>query len=287
VPCYFWSMHDVTIGWHDLLQYLRPDTFVGAVFYLALTVLIALLLSRLLRATVRGVLLRRAHLDRTTMSFLQQMGIGAIWVVMLILYAHLIPELRSLGTALLTGASIASVVIGLAAQSTLGNVVAGVAITLYRPFRLGDRLQVTAPTGTEVGNVDTLSLGYTTLRTDDGRLVVLPNSLAASQVVINLSAARPRSAPLAIAIRISHAADIGAARELVLRTAAEAVGESGVLGCFVTRMDDSGAALELRVGGPPAAAERDQLHSKLLEQLSQRFAASGLEAKDGQHASFS
>jgi len=112
--------------------------------------------------------------------------------VMLILYAHLIPVLRSLGTALLTGASIASVVIGLAAQSTLGNLVAGVAITLYRPFRLGDRLQVSAPTGTEVGNVEMLSLGYTTLRTDDGRFVVLPNSIAASQVIIKLSASQER-----------------------------------------------------------------------------------------------
>jgi len=280
-------MGELKIGWDDVLRVLHPDTLVGALVYLALFVLLALLLSRLLRATVRGVLLRRAHLDRTTMTFLQQMGVVAIWVAMLILYAHLIPVLRSLGTALLTGASIASVVIGLAAQSTLGNVVAGVAITLYRPFRLGDRLQVTAPTGTEVGDVDSLSLGYTTLRTDDGRLVVLPNSVAASQVVINLSASQPRSAPLAIGIRIGRATDVGAARELALRTAGEAVGESGVLGCFLTRMDDEGATLELRVRSPPPGAERDLLHSKLLEQLARGFAASGLDNKDGQRASLS
>jgi small-conductance mechanosensitive channel len=280
-------MSDLKIGWDDVLRVLQPDTFVGALVYLALFVLLAILLSRLLRATVRGVLLRRAHLDRTTMTFLQQMGVVGIWVVMLILYAHLIPVLRSLGTALLTGASIASVVIGLAAQSTLGNVVAGVAITLYRPFRLGDRLQVTAPTGTEIGNVDTLSLGYTTLRTDDGRLVVLPNSVAASQVVINLSASQPRSAPLAIAIRIGRATDVGAARELALRTAGEAVGESGVLGCFVTRMDEGGATLELRVRSPQPGADRDPLHSKLVERLARSFAASGLDGKDGQGASFS
>ena len=280
-------MGDLKIGWDDLLQHLHPGTLAGALLYLALFVLLALVLSRLLRTTVHDVLLRRAHLDRTTMTFLQQMGVVAIWVVMLILYAHLIPVLRSLGTALLTGASIASVVIGLAAQSTLGNVVAGVAITLYRPFRLGDRLQVTAPTGTEVGNVDSLSLGYTTLRTDDGRLVVLPNSVAASQVVINLSAAQPRSAPLAIVVRIGRATDIGAARELALRTAGEAVGESAVLGCFVTRMDDAAVTLELRVRSPPQAAERDLLHSKLLEQLARSFAASGLDARDGQPASFS
>jgi small-conductance mechanosensitive channel len=280
-------MRDLTIGWDDILRRLHPDSLVGALVYLLSFVLIALLLSRALRIAVRGVLARQAHLDRTTVTFLQQFGIAVIWVGMLILYAHLIPVLRSLGTALLTGASIASVVIGLAAQSTLGNLVAGVAITLYRPFRLGDRLQVSAPTGTEIGAVEMLSLGYTTLRTDDGRFVVLPNSIAASQVTINLSASQAQApAPLAIVVRVSRATDIEAARQTALRTAREALGESAELGCFVTRMDATGTTLELRAR-TPQAAERDALRSHLLEQLAQRFAASGLDASDGERASFS
>jgi len=279
-------MRDLTIGWDDILRRLHPDSLVGAAVYLVIAVLIAQLLSRALRIAVRGVLARQSHLDRTTVIFLQQFGIAAIWVLMLILYAHLIPALRSLGTALLTGASIASVVIGLAAQSTLGNLVAGVAITLYRPFRLGDRLQVAAPTGTETGNVETLSLGYTTLRTDDGRFVVLPNSIAASQVTINLSASQAHTpAPLAIVIRVGRETDIEAARQAALLTGRDVAGDSQVVGCFVTRMDAAGTTLELRVRSPPAA-ERDSLRSKLLEQLAQRFAASGLEGKDDRRASF-
>ena len=279
-------MSELTIGWDDIMRRLHPDTLIGALAYLLVFVLIAQLLSRALRIAVGGALLRETHLDRTTVIFLQQFGIVAIWVVMLILYAHLIPVLRSLGTALLTGASIASVVIGLAAQSTLGNLVAGVAITLYRPFRLGDRLQVSAPTGTEVGSVETLSLGYTTLRTDDGRFVVLPNSIAASQVIINLSASQAHTpAPLAIVIRVGRETDIEAARQAALRTAHDLAGEAAVIGCFVTRMDATGTTLELRVPSPPAA-QRDSLRSKLLQQLAQRFAASGLDCKDGRHASF-
>jgi small-conductance mechanosensitive channel len=279
-------MRDLTIGWDDILRHLQPDTLIGALVYLVLSVVIAQLLSRGLRIAVGGAVLRRTHLDRTTMIFLQQFGVAVIWVVMLILYAHLIPVLRSLGTALLTGASIASVVIGLAAQSTLGNLVAGVAITLYRPFRLGDRLQVAAPTGTEVGNVETLSLGYTTLRTDDGRFVVLPNSIAASQVTINLSASQAHTpAPLAIVIRVGRETDIEAARQAALRIAHDVAGDSAAVGCFVTRMDATGATLELRVPSPKAS-ERDSVRSKLLEQLAQRFAASGLDSKDGRRASF-
>jgi len=280
-------MRDLTIGWDEILRRLHPDTLIGAMIYLLLFVLAAQLLGRALRIAVAEACRHRSHLDRTTVSFLQQFGIVVIWVVMLILYAHLIPVLRSLGTALLTGASIASVVIGLAAQSTLGNLVAGVAITLYRPFRLGDRLQVSAPTGTEVGNVEMLSLGYTTLRTDDGRFVVLPNSIAASQVIINLSASQTHTpAPLVITIRVSRATDIEAARQTALRTAREAVTEPAVLGCFVTRMDATGTTLELRVRAPQAA-DRDALRSKLLQQLALRFAAGGLDPGEGERASFS
>src|SRR6516164_1765320 len=279
-------MHDLTTGWDDIMRHLHPDSLAGAVIYLLVFVLIAQLLSRALRIAVHEMLADRHHLDRTTVIFLQQFGIAVIWVVMLILYAHLIPVLRSLGTALLTGASIASVVIGLAAQSTLGNLVAGVAITLYRPFRLGDRLQVSAPTGTEVGNVETLSLGYTTLRTDDGRFVVVPNSLAASQVTINLSASQAHTpAPLTITIRVGRETDIEAARQAALSSARDVAGDAAVVGCFVTRMDATGTTLELRVRSP-SAAERDTLHSRLLEQLAQRFASSGLDSKDGRRASF-
>jgi len=279
-------MRDLTIGWDEILRRLHPDTLIGAAVYLVIAVLVAQLLSRALRIAIAGALKRQTHLDRTTVIFLQQFGIVVIWVVMLILYAHLIPVLRSLGTALLTGASIASVVIGLAAQSTLGNLVAGVAITLYRPFRLGDRLQVSAPTGTEVGNVETLSLGYTTLRTDDGRFVVVPNSLAASQVTINLSASQAHTpAPLAIVIRVSRETDVEATRQAALRTGHEVAGDAAVVGCFVTRMDGTGTTLELRVRSPPPA-ERDSLRSKLLQQLAQSFAASGLDSKDGRRASF-
>jgi len=280
-------MHELETWAEDLLSHIRPDRLVGALLYLVLFVAAASLLSRALRVTVHTAMAKQGqHLDRTTMSFLQQVGIATIWVVMFILYAHLIPVLHAMGTALLAGASIASVVIGLAAQSTLGNLVAGVAITLYRPFRLGDRLQVSAPTGTEVGNVEAITLGYTTLRTDDGRFVVLPNSLASSQVTINLSAAPAHApAPLPIVIQVSRETDVESARQVALRTARDSVGEAQVLGCYLTRMDATGATLELRVRGPESG-QRDSLHSKLVEELAQHFAASGLDAKGGRPASF-
>lgn len=264
------SVNELSIGEHDLLSYLKPDTLWGALAYFVLFVIAALLISRALRIAVHAAMTRQGHIDRTTVSFLQQLGSAVIWVVMLILYAHLIPVLRSMGTALLAGASVASVVIGLAAQSTLGNLVAGVAITIYRPFRLGDTLQVTAPSGAEIGEVELISLGYTTLRAPDGRLIVLPNAIAASQVTINLNSTFAPW-PLNIAIRLSRDADIEGARQLALRVAREKVGDTAVVGCFLTRVDSAAISLELRLRATDAAG-RDAMRTQLLSSLPQQFA---------------
>lgn len=100
-----------------------------------------------------------------------------------------------LGTALLAGVSLMSVILGFAAQTTLGNLVAGISLILYKPFRRGDRLQISAPTGLEIGAVEDISLGYTVLLTDDGRRVIIANTTMAQQTMIKLAASPPRLTP--------------------------------------------------------------------------------------------
>lgn len=277
-------MRDFVQGEQDLLKLLGPDSLLGAAVYLLIFVLLALVLSRLLRLALGSAMGRHAaHIDRTTVSFLQQLGAASVWVLMLILYAHLIPALRAMGTALLAGASVASVVIGLAAQSTLGNLVAGVAITLYRPFRLGDTLQVAAPGGIETGSVELISLGYTTLRTADGRHVVLPNSIAASQVTVNLSHFGGMR-PLKIMIRVSRETDLDAARELALRIARETAGANTQVSCVLAALEADSAVLELQL---TAAADAATLRTRLITQLAKGFAAAGLETPQARRALFS
>ena len=264
-------MHDLQILPKDLTSIVKPGEPIGALFYFVLFVIVAMLLSRGLRTAVHAAVSKETHVDRTTVNFLQQIGSALIWVIMIILYAHLIPQLRALGTALLAGAGVASVVIGLAAQSTLGNLVAGISMTIYRPFRLGDTLQVAAPTGTEIGTVENISLGYTTIRVQDGRAVILPNSIAASQTAINLSPGAGRWQQV-IAIRIGRDADIEAACKLAREAAAQVVGESAVTSCFLTRVDATEAQLELRfqASGPTS---RESERAAVIIALDRKFSA--------------
>ncbi len=277
-------MRDFMNWQHDVLDMLRPSEPIGAFIYFVLFVSIALLLARGLRAAVHAALSKDLHIDRTAISFMQQIGTALIWVMMLILYAHLIPQLRALGTALLAGAGVASVVIGLAAQSTLGNLIAGISMTIYRPFRLGDTLQVATPTGTEIGTVEHISLGYTTLRVQDGRNVVLPNSLAASQVTLNLSPGILRG-PLTITIRLNRDSDMDAACKLARSAAAEIVGEAAVSSCYLTRIDTTEAQLELHFQ-PPEAGGREAQRAAVMMRLAQRFTEAAKTSPPGQRPTF-
>ena len=169
------------------LQWLRdillsPGDLPGALIYAVLFLLLGLAAARAI-----GGLSRRAtsHLpNHTAITFLAQLLQVVVFLLFMILYAHLVPGLRALGTALLTGASVLSIVIGLAAQSTLGNLIAGFALLLYQPFDVGDELQVNTPRGAVNGTCVSLTLGYTILQVREVEQVVVPNSVMAANVFI-------------------------------------------------------------------------------------------------------
>lgn len=63
---------------------------------------------------------------------------------------------------------------------------------LYKPFRRGDRLQMRAPTkdGFEIGVVEDITLGFTVLRTDDGRQIIVANGSMAQETMIKLGSSK-------------------------------------------------------------------------------------------------
>lgn len=257
-------------------EFANPAQPMGALVYAVVFALLAWLVGRALRLAVQRVLARdkRAYVDRTAVNFLAQLAQIGVWLFAFISYAHLVPALARLGSAWLASVGVASVVLGLAAQNTLGNLIAGISLLLYRPFEVGDRLQVAAPTGLETGVVESINLGYTVLKTDDNRRVVVPNSTIASQTTINLTGEDPR-AFCSVPISISCDADIDKARALLLELARRHPKVQEVSGCSVTQFGPGGVVLTLGAWCPDIATAAD-LKSDLLEQAAKRLAAEGV-----------
>jgi len=163
-------------------DFFNPATALGAVGIGLVFVLAAIACAALVRRAARRVELHLS--DVTGLSFASAFAQVFVYVVALIFYAHVIPDLRAIGTALLAGASVISVIFGLAAQSTLSNVVAGLSLVLYRPIRVGDHVELSTPKGLVAAIVEQISLGYTTLRDRDQDEIVVPNSVMMSTIVI-------------------------------------------------------------------------------------------------------
>jgi len=256
--------------------FLSPSTIEGAILYALAFAVAAWLLGQMLRVVVERALARdkHDHFDRMAVKFFAKLLRYCVYLVAAVAYAHSVPALSSLGTASLTSISVITIVVGLAAQNTLGNLVAGISLLLYRPFKLGDRLQVMAPTGVETGIVESLTLGYTLLRTDDNRRVVVPNSLMASQTAINLTGDDPHIL-CSVPFSISYGSDIDKARGILLALAGQHPKVQKAAGCPLTQLGSSGMVLTLDVWCADALTAIT-LRSDLLEQAAKRFAAEGI-----------
>jgi small conductance mechanosensitive channel len=253
-----------------------PSTLQGAILFALFFAFFAWLVGTLLKKSVQRLLAhdKHEHVDRMAIKFIAKLVRYGVYAFAFAAYAHFVPALSGLGAASLTSIGMISLIVGFAAQNTLGNLIAGISLLLYRPFKLGDRLQVTAPTGLETGIVESLTLGYTLLKTDDNRRVVVPNSLIASQTAINLTTTDPRVI-CSVLVGISRCADIDKARAILLELAGKHPLAKQVCGCPLTQLGSPGIILSLDAWCADSLAA-NTFRCDLLEQVVKRFALAGI-----------
>jgi small conductance mechanosensitive channel len=251
-------------------------TLAGAVFVGVLVALAALLLGRVVRLAIHRYLdrMERDGADPTGIRFLGQLARLIVYTFAFVCYTHVVPALQKLGTAWLASVGVVSVVVGLAAQSTLGNLIAGISLVLYRPFKIGDRLRVSLPTGMETGIVESIDLGYTVLRTADNRRLIIPNNSMASQACVDLSLL-PLRTPCDISIYVAAGADLDQARKILLDLAKGHPKIAQVDGCNITRVTTKGAILALLVSCEDPDAVPG-VKSDLLRGAKKQFDAAGI-----------
>ncbi|KKH48194.1 hypothetical protein EO93_10335 [Methanosarcina sp. 1.H.A.2.2] len=88
-------------------------------------------------------------------------------------------------TASLTALGIGGVIVGLAAQTTLADIITGIMLLIDRPFRIGDRIQIEKLD--TWGDVIEIGWRSTRILTRDNRLVVIPNSVIGLDMITNYS----------------------------------------------------------------------------------------------------
>lgn len=151
---------------------------------------------------------------RTTFAFLQRIVVAAVAAIAAWNILSLYNATAKIATTLLASSAVIALFAGLAFSTPLSNLGAGMLVAITQPLRLGDRVTVADHTGF----VEEMRLIYTTLVTDEGRRVFIPNSQLTSSTIVNRTIRDPRRAvgarfPIAIETPIAEAR--GAVRDAV------------------------------------------------------------------------
>ncbi|HUS75962.1 MAG TPA: mechanosensitive ion channel family protein [Methanothrix sp.] len=191
-----------------------------------LNVFIIILVALLTRTTVRIVdhmLLNhiptvvnkmQMKVDETMQLMIRRLVSATFYVIGLMLIIYQIPQLHSLATAILAGASIAGLAIGYAAKDSLSNFTSGFFIAVFQPFRVGDLVDFRG----EYGQVEDLTLRHTVIRTTDNKRLFIPNSMISTEPIINWSIRDPEIT-WAVDFDLEKASDIDRAREIIIKNA--------------------------------------------------------------------
>ena len=119
--------------------------------------------------------------DPTNYKFIKHVVLACLYLVGFAIAIYSMPNFRALASSLLAGAGIFAVAMGFAAQHALGNVVSGVFIVIFKPFRINDRLALAA----HQGIVEDITLRHTVIRNFENRRIIIPNSVISNEIIVN------------------------------------------------------------------------------------------------------
>lgn len=149
----------------------------------------------------------------TTITFGRRVLIGIILIIGVGASAFAsFPNASGAVASIFVAAGFTSIVIGLAAQSSLSNLIAGGVISTSQPFRIGDAIIY----DNEYCFVEDIRLMYCILRTWDNRRLMVPNSLFLTSVVKNYTAVDPTKVSI-IYVQITLESDLDVAMDIMKR----------------------------------------------------------------------
>jgi small-conductance mechanosensitive channel len=150
----------------------------------------------------------RVRRVRTQVSLIMRVVSAVVGVVAAAAMLLAFPAMRAAGASLLASAGILGIVAGVAAQSTLSNLFAGLQIAFGDMVRIGDTVVVDG----EWGTVEEITLTFLTVRTWDERRITMPVSYFTSKPFENWSRGTPQMTGI-VYWHLDHAAPVEAMRE--------------------------------------------------------------------------
>lgn len=208
---------------------------IGAILMLIIGFIIIGWVSRLVSKS-----LKKRNVDESVRPFLVSLISVGLKVVLLLAVAGMFGIETTSFVAIFGALAFA---IGMALQGSLGHFASGVLILIFKPFKVGDLVEIG---GGKVGSVEQIQVFNTILKTLDNKRLIVPNSLVTSNVITNISGQGTIGVELTFGI--GYGDDIDKARKIILETgqSCEYILENPAQGVVVSSLGDSSVNLATR-----------------------------------------
>lgn len=153
-----------------------PILIIGAAFF-----------SQFVRWSIGKVLKKESgklKIDPTRFKFLKNATAFIIWMAVIICIIYMVPSLRKIALTLFAGAGIFVAIIGFAAQQAFSNIIGGIFIVIFKPFRVGDLIKIGEQ---HHGFVEDITLRHTVINDFQNKRIIIPNSTIGAETVVNES----------------------------------------------------------------------------------------------------
>lgn len=131
-------------------------------------------------------------------SFVVEVSIVLVWVVGIFLICKSVPSLSSVSQTIAASSGLAAIVLGLAAQESFSNILAGFMISAFKPFEIGDRISIS---GEDInGFVESINLRHTIIRTYTNVSIIIPNSVIGAAKIENSTLTDGISYPIELTV---------------------------------------------------------------------------------------
>ena len=266
------------LSWLSVQNLLNPRTLVGIISLALILFILAIFVSTLLTRVIQrsGWVMDRfgRRIDETVLRYSIRLKTLLVYITALILFVSLVPGLEPLLGTLLAGAGVTALVLGFAAQSTLSNLVSGVGLAIYRPFRIGDKVSIEG----EYGTIEDMTFRHTIVRTWENKRLVIPNKNIDNITLVNYSLIDPKIL-CRIEFGVSYDTDLDLARRLILEETERCphrMSDAEQPRVRIISHGDFSIGLRLFVWAPDMD-EAWELRWWMMEHVKKRFDAEGVE----------
>ncbi|WP_299465940.1 mechanosensitive ion channel family protein [uncultured Microscilla sp.] len=196
------------------MKKLLENPAISSILIAVTVIIVCVILSKILRRILDKYFDNAVQLmkgDPTNYNFFKNGVTFIIFVIGTIIIFRSIPALKGVGNTLVASAGILAAIVGFASQQAFSNIVGGIFIVIFKPFRVGDVIKV----GTEnPGTVEDITLRHTIINSFENRRIVIPNSVISSATILNSSIAEEKVCVF-VEVGIGYSANIDQAIAII------------------------------------------------------------------------